>query len=664
MEKKNYYLSLLQKKAKELKKAMKECDEKGYSEEYKNHLIAGYIIILDSILETGIGNLHTSKFDKLSSLIYFTRQKAVHYGYFDSLDYTNEQTANKIIDAIEKHIDKEQEFYRKIFSKSFDEKNNIVIKDSSRAYQESRLYKFKSKDGKSILSIPFKEVFTLTQKTKKIENYIINTDITGALYSYENGSITNYKEISGGEIIKFFKKNFIIESENFNDHNVIIESIIDAFVNDPINSVQVAEFCSSGTTCTNTIDVIKDFIIENSMYKNFIYNNHMEPERTSLKGIQKADYIKLQQSTKKSIVQQMDQKDAFFVEMTIKRAKFYFDFLREDSPMVTNPKVLSTILIQLFEAGPKHFSLSFVSSSLEFKKCYNNLLRYRNIFSHNVLSNDQYDSLVEQFRNETLSFIKILQSINLNSVTKKVPETLNPYIVIEKNKSKFFNYKHEQFLETEDNIYIGKKIHYSSKDISKDELIAIIQGGNNISSTLYYTRDEYGYLNPKYRIDEKGNKKFLSGSSHPIKGGKEVKIDFNLSQLFAAYFELRKENNKGEIEIAFLPSKHNNLSSHKDDLETVIMRFFVHGYLPVELLQKTKLDISRIHKGVIALTDEKNNVIADIYNTKLLDCYSEIKKDEKTMFSRIDDIKHDFSKRRHKRWLIKKFYYLYLKIII
>ena len=138
-------------------------------------------------------------------------------------------------------------------------------------------------------------------------------------------------------------------------------------------------------------------------------------------------------------------------------------------------------------------------------------------------------------------------------------------------------------------------------------------------------------------------------SHKPIHGAKEVKIDFNLANLFKAHQLLSSQKSKGDICIFFEPCKDNDNKAHYDSLETVILRFFTQGYLPVELLQKTMLDCSNISKGAITLTDAKGNSLATIANKQKCGLDPKQKKDEKRFFSRIDDITHDFSKRRHRK---------------
>ena len=61
----NYYLSLLLKKVREMEEALKDLDSSDFPKEYKKNLISGYIITLDSILEIGMSNLHSSKLQVL-----------------------------------------------------------------------------------------------------------------------------------------------------------------------------------------------------------------------------------------------------------------------------------------------------------------------------------------------------------------------------------------------------------------------------------------------------------------------------------------------------------------------------------------------------------------------------------------------------------------------
>lgn len=649
----NYYLSLLLKKVREMKKVLEELDSQQYSSDYKKHLISGYIITLDSILEIGLSDLHSSDLDELTSLIYYTRQKAVHYGYFNGL-HNIDDTANKIIELAESTYEDEQRYYNKLFSYPFDEQyNNIVIKNSSRIEEDNYFYKFTSKDHSKVLCVPTRRIFKLTQRSKeKVNDYIVDTTNPIALYSYEDGILGNYKEIDEEEIREFFKENFYVTSENYNEHNIVMKNIIKSFVTDPINSVHIIEFVSDEQFCRNTIDVIKEFILDYSMYSEYINNNHLIKEKHSLNKIQKADYAKLQKALRKNGFQYLNEKDAFFIQMATKRFQCYSNII-EDSFDCDNFKfeTLAPILIQLFETGPKHFSNKFINSSPEFKKCYTNLLRYRQIFSHYIIVGKEYRDGLTKFRDEFINFIGMLQTIDISQVKINLKEEYETYQIIERDKSDFFNYKHEQFLRVYKNAYIGKKIYYSSHTPDSKSLIAIIPGGHNASNTLYYKKDLNGYIYPEYTIDEKtGKKKYTNLSTEPLHSAKDVRIDLNLTNLFKAYSTLNlSKKGKDDIYIFFAACEENNNQAHYDNLETVILRFFIQGYLPVELLQRTMLNCSDISKGSIILTDPHGNNIATIVNKQKCGIEPKTKKDDKRFFSRIDDITHDFSKRRHRK---------------
>lgn len=647
----NYYLKLLYKKVKELEKAL-SIESTEENAEYKKYLIAGHIITLSSILETGIGELHSSNFDDVASLIYYTRQKVVHYGYFNGMNNI-EQIAQDISQLVELSYEEESKYYEKLFNTELPTTvENIVVKSSSNIIDDTHFFKFKSKDNKQVLCIPPKNIFFLTKKNSdKVISYIVDTSHPAALYIYDKGNLESFKEVNNAEIKDFLKKNYQIDAEDYNDHHIVMQNIINSFISDPINSIQIVEFASDEQFCRNTVEIINDFIFKNSMHAAYISNNYLIKDKYSLNKMQKTDYNRLLKDFKNNSARYIDEKDVFFIDMTIQRVKELLYLLGEhDIDANFKPESLSAILIQLFESGPKHFSNKLISSSPEFKKCYSNLLRYRQIFSHYILTNKEYRDGVEKFKNEFLGLAKILQSIDLHNVEKPMIADTRSYVSIERKKENFFNYKHEQFLKISRDDYIGKKILYSSHNQDSKSLIAIFQGGNNIANTLYYKKEENGDLIPKYIIDEHtGKRAHMNALSNPIKGSKQFKADLSLSYLFKAYFDLRKLSHKTEtIKINFHSQKANSEHPHKDDLEMVILRFFNQGYLPAELLQEVKLDTSQFNKGLIHILDKKNNVIATVINEKKCNFkYSNYSVDSNDYFSRIDNIDHDFSKRRH-----------------
>lgn len=651
----NYYLHLLYKKVMELKQILDNIDSKNYTDEQKKYLISGYIITLDTILETGISDLHTPEMDKLTSLIYYTRQKAVHYGYFNGM-HNIQEIAETIIDLTKENYYPEEEYFSSLFDASnFELKSdNIMIKNHPNIKESSAFFKFQSNDGTKKLWIPKSKVFTLTKQCKdKISNYIIDLDAIGSLYTNNhNESGTVYQEITGAEIEEFISKNYIVEEKNYDLHLKTIQKIITRFTQDPINSIQIMEYASDEQFCKNTIDVIKNFILERTMFDAYLQHYHLIKDKYSLNKMHKTDYNRLQNSFKKSILQYLTQKDAFFIETTIKRAKYYFGEILHNSPedFEDTPEILSSILIQLFETGPKHFSNRFISSSPEFKKCYSNLLRYRQIFSHYLLNNKENKDAIIKFKNEFLGFINLLEMIDLNDVRIAIPENYETCSLLEKDKSDFFNYKHEQYLKIDSKTYIGKKIHYSSKNSESKTLIAIVPYGINASNTYYYKKDENGDLIQLYTQDsETGKRSPILVSKKSLEGAKEAKIDFNISNLFKAYSELKRIKPNGDILISFSPIKENEYYNHYESLNNVILRFYIQGYLPAELLQVTKLNTNQINQGIITLLDEKNNQIATIINSKKQSITNHAIKDRKGFFSRIDDINHSFNRRRNSK---------------
>lgn len=647
----NYYLNLLKEKTKKLNSILSSLKSENLPDDYINYLIAGYVVTLSSILEVGIGELHSEDFDDLASLIYYTRQKVVHYGYFNGLKDIQD-TAQEIIAMTEVSLESENKFYNNLFNTEQEkEVNNIVIKDSNRISDDVHFYKFKSKDGKQVVCIHPKKIFTLTKQSRdKVLEYIIDTSSHAALYTFKNDDMESYKELDEKELKQFFKDNYTVTNEDYNEHNVVMKNIITSFLNDPINSIQISENSGDEHFCKNTVDIIKDYIFDRSMYHAYIGNNYLIKDKYSLKKMQNVDYAKMLKNLKTVANKHINEKDVFFIETTIKNVKKFNKITNLDEQNCNvQPEIIASMLIQLFESGPKHFSEEFISCNNDFKKCYNNLLRYRLVFSHYILSSKEYISNCERFRKEFSKFVKILQSLDLDYIEKPMSPNYSSHIIIERNKSDFFNYKHEQFLKVNRDSYIGRKIYYSSHNPTSRSLIAILPGGSNTANTIYYKKDSTDTLYPQYTIDEKSGKKtYINIANTPLRGSKEITADLTLSNLFRAYFLLKNICSKqSKITINFHASKANCFYAHKDDLSTIILRYFNQGYLPIELLQEIKLDTSTLSKGFVSLLDKKGNVIAAIIHEKKCSFKHNYNVDSLDYFSRIDNIAHDFSKRRH-----------------
>lgn len=662
MDSNNYFLNLLKSKCASLEKLL-TIDDDTVSEEEKTYAIAGLIVQLSSIIEIGIGDLHSSNFDDITSIIYYTRQKIVHYGYFNGLKNI-QSIGQNIVDLFNTNYNEEQKYFSALFQqKKHKAPSNIVLKPSNLIEKDNHFYKFYSKDKKQVLYVPIKSVFTLNCKGKeKPSSFIVDTNYDLACYSLSNSNttpyvnkendnfeyeISNYKSLNSNEIKDYLTKNYIILHEDFEDHTISMETIINSFITDPLNSIQIIQYHSDDQFCKNTVDVIKDFMFNNTMNEGYIDSNYLIKDKYSLSKMPATDFSKLRKELVKPCYDKINEKDIFFVDCTINRFN-YFTKLFDSPNLDLDPKALSVVLIQLFESGPKHFSSNFINSNLEFKKCYNNLLRYRQVFSHYVISNKEFSNTVNKFFKEFSNFVQILQNLNLNSIKKPMLGLNQNYLIIERNKDNFFNYKHEQFLRIDNDKYIGKKIQYSSRLANSKSLIAILPGGNSTANTCYYKKDNADFLSPYYVYDEHSKKEVLLNlSKQPLKGTKEVSADLSLSYLFKAYYLLKRKNEKEDIDIIFLSSKTNKNTCHKDHLTQTILRYFNQGYIPLELLQKVKLDTSSLNKGVIVVLNMKDEPICKITNSKKIkNSYSSVEYDNIDFFSRTDDITHDYSKRR------------------
>ena len=106
---------------------------------------------------------------------------------------------------------------------------------------------------------------------EKISNYIIDTTNPVGLYSYnpDNSKMDNYKEISGEDMKDFFRNNFFVTHEDFNDHNIVMRNIINSFVTNPVNSIQIMEYVSE-----KHLTFVEDSTNADENYtRNFIRNN-------------------------------------------------------------------------------------------------------------------------------------------------------------------------------------------------------------------------------------------------------------------------------------------------------------------------------------------------------------------------------------------------------
>ena len=641
----NYYLNLLYKKNLELENVLKEIDNCNLPIDYKKYLIAGYIIALDSILEKGIGNLHSYKFDEVTSLIYHARQKVLHLGYFNGLDNI-EETANTIVKLVQENYDEEKKYFDNTFKDKIKfQNNNIVIKDSPNITFEPPFFKFKSDDGEKLLCIPAKNIFTLTKGINEhIDSYIINLDKGASLYIYKNGHPDSYREIEGDEIKNFLKENFIILRENYNTHIQVMNDIIDKFLTDPLNTTRITAYNSKFDDKSDTIEVIKNFIIERTMCKSHL--KYFLSSDTSINKLINTNHSHSLRGFKYNAIRTMNDSDVFFVRMTLERANYYFNQVDVLDPK-TDPQVIKTIFIQLFESGPKYFSDHFIKCNYYFEKIYSILLKYRNIFSHLPLEEKKFIEGLDSFKKEFLEFIALLKGIDFEKVRRNVNDKYRNFVLIEREKSDFFNYKHEQFLKIDEDNYIGRKIYYSSKNPKSDKLIAVIPNNSQKNHIQCYKKDCYGNLTPiKSDAD---NDTYTLISNHLFDSPKKAKIDLELSALFKANRLLKRANPNKEIRIYFQACESNDYYEHNDSLDNVILRFFSQGYLPTELLQKITLDTSQSNLGLLTLLDEDNNIIAKITNNKKYFNEQTSKKDPLDFFSRIDSISHKFNKRRHVR---------------
>lgn len=267
---KNFYLELFKEKLNSIQNLVDRGIKKNLSNDIIEYTVAGQVILLNSIFEAGINQLHSKDMEPIFNALYKLRQQVIHYDYFQGRQDVVQITAN-----LKKEFNDLYEQEQVLFSNlsNFNVKKevtNVLIQKNILVKKEKNYYHFYDNQNENYLLVPENKVFRIDNGATAIQ-YVVDLSQD---YIITDGTNVRMKK----DCVKFFEDNYQVLEHNFKNHYLAFDSMLNKFSNKPYNSLNLKIKNSK----LNTATCINDFCYKRRIEKALLDRVAIIPNNTSL----------------------------------------------------------------------------------------------------------------------------------------------------------------------------------------------------------------------------------------------------------------------------------------------------------------------------------------------------------------------------------------------
>lgn len=657
----NVYLELLKRQIEKLQQVINDKDK--YPEDVYNCVLAGVLIQANAVLETCMIDFHSKDFEEVAAAIYGARQLLIHYSDYRTFDDV-ESISKDIIEKFNKVYASEKEYFEHILEYNDNQENNVVVRNGPEVSYDasSRCYIFK-KDGVEIAVSASKVTVIQDYAKKKDKAYIINCESNMNCFYTQPDGTTQYVQLKAPrELQGFFINNFTVLNANYNKHKTMVRSVLDNFYSgkfDVVKTKNKPKKSGEQIWSIDTMTLLGDYFDKGVVYEEFIedreYGNRAAPSKKHY------DYSAIKGNVKNALLAHVSEKDYFFIQKAKVMMRDIEEKIKRNAHSLNSEALAEmqiSILINFADLSIKNLSPEFIKAHKDFEHLYESFTKYRNFFAHNHyqlkpgLEDDKY---LEEFLELSKGIMEVLSHLGIKNITAPIMKEEREFLLLEKSRTNFVNFKHEQYLKLDPATYIGDKLYYSSKIGNDGKIVALIPIEPGWTRTYFYEKKD-GEFAPKTIRGQKDKMKRVPVERMDVPGAKKVNIDTNISDLLFinAAFEgvagsakmRNKLRNTGKKVVIFRESENNNNVKHAASLNHIITNYFQQKYLPLELACETSIRFVDNGKdeSYFQILDSEGRVIADVVDDHMFRKYG-MAKDGSQVFS-VGDISYDFSKKR------------------
>jgi len=635
----NYYLNLLKKQINQLKSIITKVNknEEGFSAYAYNAILSGMIIKINVIMEQTLADFHGEKSNELVSKIYNLRQLIVHYR--NSTDISElEESCLDIIKEFNKVYESEKEFYKKILSYKDNSDLNVVIKNDKNIYYDEESATYIIKNDNNGLIVNKEQVIAIKSlKRGKIDAYIVKLDAPITLYKNEDSDDFSLEKVTNKVVMRSILQNYanLIE-ENYLGYKECIQQCLDVLYKNEKDLAALNVYIKQVSSESISMQISKfldHYFNEQVLYEEFLKSRSFIHWPILCNGDHPLyfNFIHIRDTAKNKLLENINKKDYFFIKNSVSEFNLISSEIIKNKYLSSKQKeaLMSSLLIKWVDQNLTHFSKEFIDADKETRTIYENLIKYRNYFAHDIQQFRENHINIEGFYELAKGYVSILNTLEITKIGSPEKKKEVKFVAIESEVKDFANSKYGQYLQISPKTFIGNKLFYSSRLHQDDKIIGLVPIDKDYPlKWAYYTLQGNTLVSNKFKRTKKGKERVPNCSDK-----KKIKFDVNCNDLlniFVACNGLIEEIDIKDIYkphknklLLFEPCEENGFTQHASSLNEIISDYYNQRYLPIELLKETHLEYyyDEYDKVNFILVDKDDKEIAKVIDSKHLKNY-------------------------------------------
>lgn len=527
---KNRYLEIFKSKFDDLNSFIKE--NKDMDQDLLSKIISGQIILLQSILELGVGDFYSPEFNKIMNSFYGIRQSFSHYEIFKENENSIEEVNNlhNLLNAV--YNDEQDFFIEKTILPSYNvRRSNITIKPTSKEQviaTNNDTYRMYSASLNSYLVVPKEKVFQIIPNNKNDHiEYII--DLNSPYYK-SAGNMSELLDTSASE--KFFRENYTITNHRSTSHYDMLEKIIKSYTSNPS-----ALHMDKDGNSYKTINVLHSCLINRQINQSLLSRSAFRKKSDALikSTINFNDVINQAQSVNEPLTT----KTAFKIKMLIKYKELldneYVQKVRNKSiPKDMEGSYLIGQLSKLYDVSIKKIDSSFIRNQPDLYKLLKKVIKYRNHFSHNIFTkNKENDSYIKDFYNSFSQLHDALKIVLKNNKVIDMKPTKASFCVVDVTKDDIEIVRSSHYVRAKDDLYfanINTKFYYSKDN---DNILVSIP----LHRVKMYQKDKLGEMKDVSKLTDNSTGKTLYTVENYTDRANDYSLDLNFSAFYNMFWQ-------------------------------------------------------------------------------------------------------------------------------
>lgn len=577
-----------------------------------SHTLIGTIMTIHNLINTGAYDNYSNQ--EFYDLIEESRNLALHYGYFNEY----ETIKSEAINIVENTYFSDKDYFASTLSNIDIEKSNyfhIAGHDNIQINTTTDLLELTNLHTKESIYFDLNNVIILKNKTSNKDTYLLKDS---------NEPIIFYKPYPESKTEKLtysdFRKTSFYQSFKFDVHQINFSSILEKLIfplkDDPYKNIIIAYQYDNKTTKAPLHKVLNNLLKNRTIDERIVLGKYTFIDFDKIKH---KDRLSISDVNLEKLADSMSLKDAFFVELFLKRYHAYWNLVTHNP---RNDYSNQSMLLNLYEVSLSKLSEEFISSDYtkQFSTLYYEYKKIRKELAHTAITDmSEKKKLLENmefYTDEIYNLLLPVYKIHLTRLAKNPLNKLSISKSVEKKQPIIHNKTTQYYLVKHKNSF---KMIDDKKYLKLDENNIYLEIDRSLLVYDFINQESQYCLIPYDQVKTVSiNNNKISKASFNLSSSEIIKFDTQLQSLLQAFDFLRahpcytKKNHEEDfVAITFLDE--NEKAIYTEGLGNLLYRRYSLKIIPSTLLNCSDLLLAKNFNEPLILLDKNKNKVAKIF---------------------------------------------------